>query len=157
MAYHQASMNAAQIGLVISANILLVSFLQAPFGWLADRWDRRRLVLIGTGTFALLLSLLPVCRGFDQIFLICLLMGVAGGLALPAATAMAVEEGRRFGMGSAMGLLNLGMSLGLATGPILAGRASDLLGLSYAFHVAALVGLAGAVGFGVLSAKRGSQ
>ena len=78
-------------------------------------------------------------------------MGIGGGLALPAATAMAVEEGRTYGMGSAMGLISLGMGLGLGTGPILAGGTSDSLGLPYAFYLATLVGLAGALAFGRLT------
>jgi MFS family permease len=80
-------------------------------------------------------------------------MGVSGGLAIPAASAIAVDEGRRFGMGSSMGFLNLGMSLGLTAGPILAGKISDLAGLSYAFYLATLVGLAGSIGFASLARK----
>jgi DHA1 family multidrug resistance protein-like MFS transporter len=151
LASHQASMNSEQIGIVISGNILLVSFLQAPFGWLADRRDRRSLVLLGTTAFALMMALLPSCNAFHQIFLVCMFMGIGGGLALPAATAMAVEEGRTYGMGSAMGLISLGMGLGLGTGPILAGGTSDSLGLPYAFYLATLVGLAGALAFGRLT------
>ena len=50
-----------------------------------------------------------------------------------------------------MGFFNLGMSLGLATGPILAGQTSDIVGLPYAFYLATLVGLAGVIGFARLA------
>lgn len=156
IAHQQASLNAAQIGFVISANILLVSILQAPFGRLADRWDRLKLVLAGCSIFSLSMSVLPSCQVFGQILFVCLVMGVSSGLALPAASAIAVEEGRRFGMGSSMGFFNLGMSLGLATGPILSGQISDMVGLPYAFYLATLVGFAGAFGFAGL-AKRGQK
>jgi DHA1 family multidrug resistance protein-like MFS transporter len=153
IAYSHSFMNTAQIGIVISVNILLVSILQIPFGRLADRWNRLRLVLVGSSGFSLLMSFLPICRGFWQVLFVNLVMGVSGGLAIPAASAIAVDEGRRFGMGSSMGFLNLGMSLGLTAGPILAGKISDLAGLSYAFYLATLVGLAGSIGFASLARK----
>ena len=143
----QAHLNAAQIGIVISTNILLVSVLQAPFGKLADRWDRIKLVLVGCSVFSLSMSILPSCQDFLQVLFVCSMIGASGGLALPAASAIAVEEGKRFGMGSSMGFFNLGMSLGLATGPILAGQTSDIVGLPYAFYLATLIGLAGVIGF----------
>ena len=52
-----------------------------------------------------------------------------------------------------MGFLNLGMSLGLSVGPILAGKISDLAGVPYAFYFATLVGLAGTIGFASLARK----
>jgi DHA1 family multidrug resistance protein-like MFS transporter len=99
---------------------------------------------------------LPTCQRFYQVFFVCIFMGIAGALALPAATAMAVEEGRKYGMGSTMGLLNLGMSAGLGAGPMVAGWVSDALGFPYAFYLATFVGLAGTIGFGSLSSRRGS-
>lgn len=151
IAYHLMAMTPTQIGVAISGNVLLVSLLQAPFGRLADRWDRRMLVLAGSISFAVLMGLIPSCQVFPQVLSVCLVMGVTGGLTLPAATAMAVEEGRRFGMGSSMGFLNLGMSLGLGIGPILAGQMVDLMGLPFAFYLAALVGIIGAFFFGGLT------
>jgi MFS family permease len=156
IAYHQTVMTPWQIGVAISSNVLLASFLQAPFGRLADRWDRWGLVLGGSVSFALLMVMIPNCRSFPQFLCVCLMMGVAGGLALPATTAMAVEEGRLFGMGSSMGFLNLGMSFGLGIGPIVAGRTVDLTGLPNAFYLAAVVGLIGAFCFGGL-ARGGSS
>jgi len=153
LAYHHSHMNATQIGIVISVNILLVSGLQAPFGRLADHWSRLKLVLMGSLGFSLVMSFLPSCRGFWQFLFINLIMGMSGALAIPAASAIAVDEGRKFGMGSSMGFFNLGMSLGLSAGLILAGKVSDLAGLSYAFYFATLVGCIGSIGFASLAKK----
>jgi MFS family permease len=147
IAHHQTSMTPSQIGVAISCNVLLISLLQAPFGRLADRYARWKLVVVGSGTFAAMMALIPACQGFGAMLGICIAMGFTGGLALPAATAMVVEEGRRFGMGSAMGFFNLGMSLGLGVGPILSGEVTDFLGLKHAFYLASLVGLGGSLGF----------
>jgi DHA1 family multidrug resistance protein-like MFS transporter len=156
IAHKLAAMTAAQIGLVISGNILLVSVLQAPFGRLADRLPRPLLVLIGSGSFALLMALIPSCREFRSVLAVSLLMGIAGGMALPSASAIAVEEGRKFGMGSSMGFFNLGMSLGLGTGPILIGLIVDIFGLPAAFYVAAAIGLSGTLAFSGLSGRLGA-
>ena len=84
---------------------------------------------------------------FAQIFALNVLLGSVGALALPAANALVVEEGRRYGMGALMAIFNLSMSLGLAAGPILGGIIADLGGLSPIFYFGGLMGAAGALGF----------
>ena len=150
-------MTPGQIGIVVSANVLVIAVLQTPFGRLADRWDRLKLLLAGSGVSAVMMAFLPESHGFAQMFFICLLIGAAAALSMPAALAMIVEEGRRYGQGSATGFFNLGMSLGLGVGPILAGQVVDLMGLNHAFHLAALVGLGGALVVGRLAVVTGDE
>jgi DHA1 family multidrug resistance protein-like MFS transporter len=72
-----------------------------------------------------------------------LAMGLSGAISLPPATAMVVEEGRKFGMGSTMGLFNMAMSFGLAGGPLLSGLFVESLGLESPFYIAAIAALVG--------------
>jgi len=138
-------LTASQIGIVISCNVLLTSLLQAPFGYVADRLTRRGLVFWGSFCFALCIGLIPHMRSFTQVFALNILIGCMGALALPAATALVVEEGRTYGMGAMMATFNLSMSLGLVAGPILGGVIADLGGLHPIFYFGGLVGAIGAL------------
>ena len=72
-------------------------------------------------------------------------MGVGGGLAFPAASAVATELGRNHGMGNVMGYFNQSMSFGMIAGPVIAGLVMDRLGISVVFIVGGSIGLIGSV------------
>ena len=141
-------MSAASIGVLLSIYILLISLLQRPFGKLADHLSRPALVVTGTVISAVLFLFLPGTASFRSLLGVLLLMGVAGSLSLPAATAMMVKEGRNKGMGSIMALFNVAFSAGLGTGPLIGGLIRDATGtLDHVFHFAALSLVAGVVLF----------
>ena len=93
-------------------------------------------------------------RSFAHLFALNALLGAMGALALPAANALVVEEGRRFGMGAMMGIFNLAMSLGLAVGPILGGVIADRWGWPAIFYFASLAGSTGAAAFAGFSKRK---
>jgi MFS family permease len=132
-----------EIGLIISCNLLLISVLQAPFGKMADIFSRPKLIIIGYIVFAISLFLVPFSRNFSELLIVNLAMGFSGAISLPPATAMVVEEGRKFGMGSTMGLFNMAMSFGLAGGPLLSGIFVERLGLQSPFYIATIAALVG--------------
>ena len=69
-------------------------------------------------------------------------MGSLGpGISLPAASAMAVDEGRTYGMGTIMSVFMLGMSIGMAIGPVVCGVVADVLNVSSVFYFASGMGL----------------
>ncbi|MFA4911004.1 MAG: MFS transporter [Desulfobacteria bacterium] len=132
-AHQYLSLSGSEIGLLISANILLTSFLQVPFGRLADKVSRSKLVVVGGVMASLAISLIPYASDFAHLLVLNMAMGIAGAVSLPAATALAVEEGRNMGMGAVMGVFDMAMSLGLAGGPLLGGLFMDFLGIEYIF------------------------
>ena len=68
------------------------------------------------------------------------LFGFAGGISFPAIMALGVIEGRREkAMGSVMGLLALGHSLGMLVGPLLAGILIDLFSFEIIFISGAVI------------------
>jgi len=142
---HHINMSASQIGIVISSSVLLISFLQYPCGKLADRMNRRNLILIGNIPYSLVIILFPFATGFLQVLMISLVLGVLGAMSMPAATAIIVGEGKKFGMGSSMAVFNVSMSLGLGCGPLVSGIIHDFAGLSEVFYFAAFVGVAGSI------------
>lgn len=125
-----------QIGAALAAHILLMSSFQIFSGKIADRFDKKKLIVIGSLTTILMLALIPMAQNFLQLLALCILGGSGGALSMPAASALTVEEGRKYGMGSAMGVFNMGMSLGIGAGPLIGGLVMDSLGLDPVFFVA---------------------
>ena len=144
-ASYRINMTPSQIGIVISSSVLLTSFFQYPFGRLADRVNRRNLILIGSIPYSLAVMLFPFADSFLQVLVINLLVGVLGAMCIPAASAIIIGEGKRFGMGSTMAVFNVSMSLGLGCGPLVSGIIHDFIGLNEVFYFASFVGVAGTI------------
>lgn len=144
----------AEIGFLISLNILLTSALQYFFGKVADRTSRVLLILIGGLINAVALLLLPAGHSMFAFILISLMIGVGAGVAFPAAGAIATELGRSYGMGNIMGFFNMSMSLGMIVGPILSGWILDLFGIPYVFIFVGVVEILGTTGSVLLLSKR---
>jgi len=131
------------IGILIAVNILLMSTLGIYGGHVADRFNRRILVIVGSLANLTYLALIPLGGNFWQLLGICALGGASGAIAMPAASALTVEEGRRFGMGSTMAIFGMAFSIGMAIGPILSGVIADLVNINSVFYFGAIMGLVG--------------
>ncbi len=139
-----------RIGILVSTITLLNSSFQPLGGFLADRLSRTMLVSIGGLASSVLLALLPLAGSFTGLFLICLLLALGGGISLPSASALVVQEGRIIGMGVAMSLLGMAFSLGMTVGPLTAGLIADTLSIEETFLFACLLSLMGTASFSLL-------
>jgi MFS family permease len=140
-------LNSSLIGVLVTVNILLMSLLQVYGGNIADRFSRRALVVIGSLINLTYLALTPLGSNFWQLLGICILGGFGGAIAVPAASALTVEEGRKFGMGSAIAILSMAMSMGIGLGPLLSGALVDFANINAAFYFGAVTGLVGTILF----------
>ncbi len=131
------------IGVLLAANLLLMSVLGAATGKIADRVNRRALVVLGSVINLAFLALIPLTHSFWPLLGLCVLGGLGGAISLPAASALTVEEGRKFGMGSTIAIFSIAFSMGMAIGPLLGGVIADLLNIHSVFYFAAGMGLAG--------------
>ncbi len=132
------------IGVLLAVNILLMSLFQLYGGHIADRFNRRTLIVIGGLTNLAFLALIPLGSNFWQLLGICALGSLGGAVALPAASALAIEEGKRFGMGSTMAMFNMAFSIGMAIGPLLSGVLADVANINSVFYFGASMSLVGA-------------
>jgi MFS transporter, DHA1 family, multidrug resistance protein len=155
LASTRLGLNGFQIGLAVSTGVLVTSFLQYPCGRLADRFNRKTLLLSGNLLYALAIALFPLAPNFALLMAISFFSGMLAAVPLPAATALIVEEGKKYGMGSLIALFNVAMSLGLGGGPLLCGLVYDVFGLSYVFYFSTILGIIGTVYVGRL--LHGSQ
>jgi len=131
------------IGVLLAVNILLMSLLQVYGGNIADRFNRKALIIVGCLINLTYLALIPLGGNFWQLLGICALGGLGGAIAMPAASALTVEEGRRFGMGATMGAFAMAFSIGMAIGPLLSGVIADLVSINSVFYFGAIMGLIG--------------
>ena len=77
-AYQYLQLSVGQIGIVISVNILTTALMQIPACIIADKYDRR-LILIASGSiFSLMLFLLPLIHSFFHLLVLSLLSGIPG-------------------------------------------------------------------------------
>jgi DHA1 family multidrug resistance protein-like MFS transporter len=130
----QAGLGTTLIGVLLAFNMLFMTALTAPVGRLADKFNRRTLVIIGNCLYLLSLALIPFARNFLYQMLLCLPRGLGSAISMSASSAMTVEEGRKFGMGSTMSILMMAMGLGMAVGPILGGVIADATDVNSVFY-----------------------
>ena len=133
----------ALIGMLLASNILLMAVLQVYSGSIADRFNRRALVILGSLVNLTYLVLIPLAGNFWQLLGLSTLGGLGGAISLPAASALMVDEGRKFGMGSTIAIITMAMSIGVAAGPLLGGVIDDFVNINSVFYFAAAMGLAG--------------
>jgi len=135
---------ASQIGIIISVNLFLTALLQGYFGKLADRYSKILLIILGSGISAAALLFIPlIAHNFRSLLIIDMFMGIGGAISMPAASAITVIAGKRYGMGASMGVFNTAMSVGMILAPLLSGMVMDTLGLIYIFYVAGIVSVLG--------------
>ena len=147
----------ADVGIVLTTHMILVSVSQPYLGHFADKFSRRAMVVIGGSINFMFLALIPVTQSYWQILFLCIIGSFGAAISMPAATAMTVEEGRKgFGMASTMSLLMIAMGIGMAVGPTIAGAISDALNINAAFYFASLMSFAGTALF-MWFTRRGQQ
>jgi DHA1 family multidrug resistance protein-like MFS transporter len=136
-------LTAGEIGVVIAVHMLIVSLSQTLSGRIADVFDRKAMVVVGSLISLGFLALIPTTHSLWQLLGLSMFGALGGTLALPAASALTVEEGRKYGMGSALGIFNMAMSIGMSVGPIIGGAVDDAWGVNAVFYVGAGIGVVG--------------
>ena len=146
LACTRIGLSSSAIGLVVMVNVLIGGLLQAPMGYVADRFDKKSLTLFGGILTIFTMLALDHATTFWQLMVINSVLGLAGGISLPAIMAIGVIEGRRSqAMGSVMGLLTLGHSIGMLLGPLLGGLLLDFFNFGTIFLSGAVVMAVGTI------------
>ena len=135
------------IGMLLASNIVLMSLIQLYSGGFADRFNRKILVVLGGIISFSFLATLPLMHNFWQLLGLCIFGAIGGSISMPAASALTVDEGRKFGMGTTMAIFAMAMSIGMAIGPILGGIIADYININSVFYFAAAMGLLGTILF----------
>jgi len=133
-------LSSSAIGFVIMINVFIAGLLQAPMGYIADRFSKKIMVTAGGVLAIISLLCLNYATSFNGLVIANGIFGLAGGISLPAIMALGIIEGRKTrAMGSIMGILTLAHSLGMLVGPLLAGIIIDVFSIETIFITAGTI------------------
>ena len=144
LATYSLGLRPSLVGILLAVNILLMSLLGIPSGRIADRLSRRFLVVVGCLVSSMFLVAVPLGNTFGLLLALAVLGSVGNAIAIPAASALAVEQGKKYGMGSSIALFSMAFSIGMVVGPITGGVIADFTGINSAFYFGAVITLVGA-------------
>jgi MFS family permease len=138
------SLSSSAIGILVMLGVFVSGLIHLPMGYLADRINRRLLVLAGGLIVAGAVYFYALAGGFRGMLVCSLCFGIGGGMSMPALMAIGVQRGvESKAMGSVMALLTMAHSLGMLAGSLLAGLMMEVSQLRYAFFLGALLMLLG--------------
>jgi predicted MFS family arabinose efflux permease len=125
---HSLGVSNSSTAIVLSAYFLAYALALLPGGALVDRFDARRLALLGLGLFALGAAAGAVVSSIAALVVTRVVMGVGAGLVSPAALAGAVSGFPPERRGSALGIWGASAGVANLLGPVLGGVLTVALG-----------------------------
>ena len=128
------SLSSSSIGVLVTLGVLSSGLLHVPMGLVADRMNRKAMIVLGGLIITYAIFSFEWASGFKDLVVACTLFGLGGGISMPALMALAVSKGNSSdAMGSVMGLLAMAHSIGMLTGSLVAGLMMDVSRLRNAF------------------------
>ena len=137
-------MTDAQFGLLTSVFLWVYGLLSPLAGFLADRFNRSRLIVFSLLVWSLLTWLTGHARSFEELIVVRALMGVSEAAYLPAALALIADYHRGSTRSLATGIHMTGLSVGTGLAG-LGGWLAEKQGWRFAFDVFGWFGVAYAV------------
>jgi len=129
------------LGFIISIYGAAQLVVQVPIGRLSDRVGRKKLMLLGLITFALLPPLYIYAQNAYTLLFIRALGGVGAAFVWPTAMALIIDQSQAHSRGAAMGYYNASFFSALALGPFMGGALYDQMGLEAPFYFWTLLGI----------------
>ncbi|MDD2898826.1 MAG: MFS transporter [Desulfuromonadaceae bacterium] len=133
--------NAAQVGLVFTAQAIINVVGRVPIGMLADHLDRRWLVAAGLVVIAVSLATMGQVFQLAHLMACAAVMGVGMALTFTAIGALIAELVPVVQRGLAMGMYNSSIYLGMMSGSAIMGLSLEQIGYPSAFAAAGCVAL----------------
>jgi MFS family permease len=145
-------LSSSAIGVVVMVHVFVAGSLQIPMGYMADRLNKKFMVTTGGVLGVASVFYLNTASSFGEFILANGLLGLAGGISVPAIMALGVIGGRNSeAMGGIMGFLAMSHSVGMLLGPLIGGLLIDLFSFEAVFSLGAVIIGAGTIVFLFLS------
>jgi DHA2 family multidrug resistance protein len=124
-----------QIVWVLTSYIIASAIMTPLSGWLAQRFGRRRVVLVSIAGFTLTSVACGLSANLEELVLFRLLQGISGAGLVPLAQATLLDINPPEDHGKAMALFGMGTIVGSISGPTLGGWLTDVLSWHWIFLV----------------------
>lgn len=131
----------AELGMLTAAFAFMSLVFGPVMGKLADRFGRKKILLVGTAGFAAAYVLFAFTDSLAMAFLARAIEGVAAAAIFPCCISLLSDFTSEQQRGKAMGLVGMAFSLGLIAGPAFGGIASAISVKDVFFLSAALAAL----------------
>lgn len=131
-----------QIGLItgLAFTLFYVAF-SIPFGWIADRKNRKTMIAICLAAWSAITAFHGAAVGFWSLFLCRIGVGVGEAGSGPASNSLIADYFQKHELAKAMGILTLGATAGTGLGLMTGGFIADLWGWRMAFVVLGVPGI----------------
>jgi len=106
---------------------LFYTILGVPIARLADRSNRRNLIVIGVAFWSIMTAACGLARSFGQLFITRMGVGIGEAALSPAAYSMIADMFPRHQLGRALGVYSSGVYLGIGLSFVLGGVLVDVL------------------------------
>ncbi|MDZ4286523.1 MAG: MFS transporter [Prosthecobacter sp.] len=133
-------MSDAQFGLLTSAFLWSYAALNPLAGFLADRFNRSRVIITGLFVWSLMTWLTGHARSYDELVAVRIGMGISEACFLPAALALIADYHGTGTRALASGIVIAGLGVGSALGG-LGGWLAERQGWQYAFTLFGIGGM----------------
>ena len=125
-------------GMAFSAQAIMMMIASPFWGMIADRYGRKLMVERAMFGGAIVIGLMAFARSAEELVLLRAIQGLITGV-LSAHNALVASVVPRERSGYAMGLLQVGLGIGVALGPLIGGLVADLFGYRSAFYVTGML------------------
>lgn len=110
-----------QVGLLGSVVLLSMSIFVLPFSFIADKWSKKKTIMLMSGCWAFCTLIFGLARSFPIMVLSRLGVGMGNSAYAPTSTSMITSWFPKEKWGKLLGIYNTAMPLGSAIGSILCG------------------------------------
>jgi MFS family permease len=133
--------SAFELGVVVSSFTVARLCINIPAGLMADRFNRKVIILAGVGAVGSILLITALVNSLWLLVVTRVLLGLAGGIVITVAQSLLADITEGGARGRAMATLQAFQLAGTSVGPALGGVAAGIFGPRAAFVVGAVVAL----------------
>lgn len=119
-------------GIAYGATFFAAALVAPLWGRLGDRYGRKLMLVRASFGMAICMSLMGMVQSVEQLVLLRLLVGLAGGYSSGSMILVAMQTPKERS-GWALGVLSTGIMAGNLVGPLIGGLLPPLIGIRYTF------------------------
>ena len=143
-------LGAAQIGVVMTAGIILDVAMFIPAGILIDRFGRKTAMVPSFTIMSIGVGAIPLAHSFHTLIIVSLVIGLGSGIGSGTMLTLGADLAPQGAVGEFLGLWRLVGDIGAVGGPVVVGAMAAALGFTGSAIVLVAIGLTAAAILGLV-------